>query len=1017
MSKILNCTSRLRARSNGIQHLILIAGLICTGILSLGVVSLEELEATKPQLEVTQAGNNLIIDWAAHPEVYYFMEGTYDLVSGNWVTAKLLKDNVASGSLSLGTVITGSRAFYRLRLEGDPDSASLRADDDGDGIINILEVEAGWDAFATEDQTDSDNDGIPDYFEQFHFNTLSHDASYVAVTDGLTLAEAFANATDPNSADSDGDGFTDAYEIANGLDPNYNQSRDNKTLDTDGDGLTDFQESEIGTRADQVDTDNDGVDDGLDGWALDDGLAPPRLPNAKYAVIDTNMPGYELLDMNNSGELLLHSTIDGTIGVWAWGQFTTLDQADAYYWHSINDAGVVVGHTGPGYGALYTIEPGGSAVKEYDYYLPGTPYTAPEDHSNGNGVEWLTPHIDASGSIYACIGGGVYITPEERLLYSIGPLKIAGGAITELAGYMSFDASIPFPPLNDTMIEIKAASSAGILLGASWNDADKSLVVEGSTKTLLSATAGSNPSSIARDISDGTSPFVIGNSGGDLAIWNKINNNWTRIYDPQDAESSKINGTGYAINSNAEIVGVFNDAEGRTGPLVRNGRIIELDSITDEYTFDGYYDARNYSMNENGMFTYVGRKVGEDVLQDRLLLLLKVDLDPVYGEGPDGIGYCPSSIGDDLESCTFVGTDLDDIDVGGAINQIPNPASIVIESSDNDGNVAVFKLKAEGITDEQAEDLFHWEIESEGGSASFYPSANDNKGKTVKVSGTSAGRVRLNVRTSSSLETEPVRYIEANVVTKKMLPYRANVLNYLNNPNPILPLDPSKIQNSIEVANIILRQGGIELVASSDFSEGNTTNVLVREPMEDIAFLLTADDENLVKDVEYPQNYSALAANYLPDLLQINFIQNLFPKKIARNLCRPASNHGGEHHSAAYKTSDKDEDDESLEHTLRMFESLEPTELPTPLPYPDLYGVIVAWGEVNGSQKMAGYAIAHEVLHAMNLVHREGHVTENVDGLEAKYRGPKGTNIMDYGGGIDLDLLQVLIARGSPLLQ
>jgi hypothetical protein len=398
-------------------------------------------------------------------------------------------------------------------------------------------------------------------------------------------------------------------------------------------------------------------------------------------------------------------------------------------------------------------------------------------------------------------------------------------------------------------------------------------------------------------------------------------------------------------------------------------------------------------------------------------MLLKVELDPVYGEGPDGIGYCPSSIGDDLELCTYAGTDLDDIDLNGAINQIPNPAAIVIESSYNDENVAVFKLKVDGITDEQAENKFHWEIESEGGSASFYPSASDNKGKTVKVSGTSGGRVRLNVRTSASLEVDPVRYIEATVVTKKTLPYRANVLNYLDNPNPILPLDPSKIQKSIEVANIILRQGGIELMASSDSSEGNTTSVLVREPMGDIAFLLTADDENLVKDVEYPQNYGALAANYLPDLLQINFIQNLIPKKIARNLCRPASNHTGEDHSAAYKTSDKDEDDESLEHTLRMFESLEPTELPTPLPYPDLYGVIVAWDEVNGSQKMAGYAIAHEVLHAMNLVHREGYVTENVDGLEEKYRGPKGTNIMDYSGGIDLDLLQVLIARGSPLLQ
>ncbi|MGB0744066.1 MAG: hypothetical protein ACPGSB_06030 [Opitutales bacterium] len=83
----------------------------------------------------------------------------------------------------------------------------------------------------------------------------------------------------------------------------------------------------------------------------------------------------------------------------------------------------------------------------------------------------------------------------------------------------------------------------------------------------------------------------------------------------------------------------------------------------------------------------------------------------------------------------------------------------------------------------------------------------------------------------------------------------------------------------------------------------------------------------------------------------------------------------------------------------------------------NFYGVGVSWSGVSQSQRTAGYVIAHEVLHAMKLRHRKGVVTENLDGLEDKYRRPAGTNIMDYGGGIDLDLLQALIARGSPLLQ
>jgi hypothetical protein len=223
-----------------IRHLPLLCAVFATGALSLGIVPPEELEEVKPQLEVTQTGGNLVIDWATHPEVFYFMEGTPELTSETpWIPAKLLKDNSNSGSLSLGTTIASSRAFYRLSLEGDPDSARMRADDDGDGIINLLEVEAGWDAFETATSVDSDGDGIPDYWEQFHFGHLGNAASSVVTPNGLTLASSFANATDPNSADSDNDGFPDSYEIANGLDPNYNQSRDNKSLDTDGDGLTD----------------------------------------------------------------------------------------------------------------------------------------------------------------------------------------------------------------------------------------------------------------------------------------------------------------------------------------------------------------------------------------------------------------------------------------------------------------------------------------------------------------------------------------------------------------------------------------------------------------------------------------------------------------------------------------------------------------------------------------------------------------------------------------------------------
>lgn len=205
------------------------------------VIPTEELEANKPQIQVSKSGNNLILDWTAHPDVYYFVEGIPDLNLMTWIPAKLLKDNAEAGTLSLGTAMSSSKGFFRLSLEGDPGSSRLRLDDDGDGIINLLEADAGWDAFLAEDPVDTDADGIPDYFEQFHFGTLAHDADYVATTGGLTLSEAYAAATNPNVLDSDGDGISDAKELERDSNPNNSLSPPYDFKETDnGDGTTTY---------------------------------------------------------------------------------------------------------------------------------------------------------------------------------------------------------------------------------------------------------------------------------------------------------------------------------------------------------------------------------------------------------------------------------------------------------------------------------------------------------------------------------------------------------------------------------------------------------------------------------------------------------------------------------------------------------------------------------------------------------------------------------------------------------
>ena len=63
-----------------------------------------------------------------------------------------------------------------------------------------------------------------------------------------------------SAADTDGDGLSDEYEIANGLDHTVADSGDDKDLD----GLSNLQEFQIGTQPNAEDTDLDGANDGAE---------------------------------------------------------------------------------------------------------------------------------------------------------------------------------------------------------------------------------------------------------------------------------------------------------------------------------------------------------------------------------------------------------------------------------------------------------------------------------------------------------------------------------------------------------------------------------------------------------------------------------------------------------------------------------------------------------------------------------------------------------------------------------
>lgn len=224
---------------------------------------------------------------------------------------------------------------------GDPDDDGLdnlaernggcnptAPDTDGDGLRD--DVERSLQTLCA--NPDTDGDGLPDGFEvDGGLDPLDNgavDPEQGAAGDpdgdGLTNAAELAARTRPTDADSDDDGLLDGFEVEGGLDPLDDGSGvvDNGPLgdpdadgldnagehqrgsrpndpDTDDDGLRDGDEVRAGTDVLDVDSDDDGLADGCDPGPLDDGsgLASngpagdadgDTLPNLQECTLGTN---------------------------------------------------------------------------------------------------------------------------------------------------------------------------------------------------------------------------------------------------------------------------------------------------------------------------------------------------------------------------------------------------------------------------------------------------------------------------------------------------------------------------------------------------------------------------------------------------------------------------------------------------------------------------------------------------------------------------------------------------------
>lgn len=156
--------------------------------------ALEE-ESIPPQSQISftvGSSGTWNADWNGVEHRVYFLQWSLDLVTWNYAPFM----EFGTGLKSKGCNSTSERFFVRLRYADadwiDTLQQAKDADFDGDGIPNLFEVETvGSDPFDKDSAGgDSDNDGMADGWELYHFgDTVTADPNAKLTPDGLTNKE------------------------------------------------------------------------------------------------------------------------------------------------------------------------------------------------------------------------------------------------------------------------------------------------------------------------------------------------------------------------------------------------------------------------------------------------------------------------------------------------------------------------------------------------------------------------------------------------------------------------------------------------------------------------------------------------------------------------------------------------------------------------------------------------------------------------------------------------------------
>jgi hypothetical protein len=145
-------------------------------------------------------------------------------------------------------------------------------DPDGDGLPNFLEYVFDFNPIDA-DTDDAGGNDLADALANDLFEKYPPDFGPDRDEDGLTDGWEVFWGTDPLEGDSNGDGIGDLLSVQNRIDP--------ADLDHDGDGVNNSDEIANGTNPFRPDSDHDGHDDGADWYPTDPAIweAPAENPS------------------------------------------------------------------------------------------------------------------------------------------------------------------------------------------------------------------------------------------------------------------------------------------------------------------------------------------------------------------------------------------------------------------------------------------------------------------------------------------------------------------------------------------------------------------------------------------------------------------------------------------------------------------------------------------------------------------------------------------------------------------